>query len=918
MLRFCGKNLVEQNELLKVDIAEEHLVFDKNIWESGRQYYKRNGYHDVTRTQLVPIWNTHGELLCYGWQDNEANRELRMIKELRRNEFWLQFGDIYPKIKEVMVWGCNELAFYFVRYLKKLGFPVLVYGKYWEYLGYKSVSDMDVDDEEKMIVYAESILPSRSDLFQRMLRSVSPNFECIDKIYEANILAGNIEIVGGVKWLLGNLHGRDVIIQGTDEKAQDIYDFLYSYGIEIKCFAASSDGYRKEPKVILGKNVLTISEILHNDMDVIIIGTHGNNSAWGNRYVELYDYYGYERNRNFFLFSDYADIPNSNLIHILRGKSIFLTGDARLCTILAQYLMEVEKEDIRIQYERTLREGMIPEGELVFSVFLWYGQNAADSKTLALGKSLNSIPYSNYFSRITVFAIIDQYRNKDTAKYCLEAIVPKGILLNVTYGYSGNIFFHGILDGHPDILLLRYDMFSNNLFVYCIRLSIEKAENILSVFELMLKEEMSESDFLESFPFWSKFKKSMERWLARQERFTSQELFVLFHIGYAEMMSENQISDMSQKVIYFDPHWIDPEERVIIAQWLESKVLNGQIISIRRDNVVRLCSLLSYVKNTLKYESQILAHVMIYNMISEFMDINVQGEVLRYFDKFEVRFEDLKLHPKEEIVKICERMEIPWMDSMLHTTEQGKPSSMGVIRDFDLKPVFNKHEDEWSEFDRFRICLISGPYQKEYGYSYEDCMKFSRLELEEMFLKEFLFQQKLTFDCTENQLAYCLWAYEAITWKLWNNRQHIVMGDIKPKFDLIEVGRTEKMLKEERELEKRKQIRKNREYFIKLIQQKEKMVIYGLGRDGEALWDCLDQSVKSRLVLCDKKADSKTYLFQQKSVIRPKELCTKYNDYKILVTSSRFYREISVELSRMGIGDDRIICNTIQFWEEQE
>lgn len=39
------------------------------------------------------------------------------------------------------------------------------------------------------------------------------------------------------------------------------------------------------------------------------------------------------------------------------------------------------------------------------------------------------------------------------------------------------------------------------------------------------------------------------------------------------------------------------------------------------------------------------------------------------------------------------------------------------------------------------LCLIDGPFQKEYGYSYVSCLEFSRRELQEMFLKEFRWEK---------------------------------------------------------------------------------------------------------------------------------------------------------------------------------
>lgn len=915
MLRFCGENLIKQSENLNVDIAEQYFVFSERIWQKGRDYFKHNGFHDVTKLQLIPVWDAQGTRICYGWQDIEANRELRMLKELGENRIALQFGDVFPQIREVVVCGCNELAYHFVQYLEKLHIPVSVKGKYWEYLGYKSIVNIDFDDGNKMIIQTEHILENKKDLFQRMIRSASPDFECIDKVYEANILKGTIKnIEGDLEWLFTKLKGKDVIIEGTDDRAQDTYDLIYSWGIDIKCFVSSYDVYKVEPSLLMGKRVLTIAEILDADTDAVFIEPYSKNSVWGNVYVELLDYYGYERNKNLFLISDYTDIPCSNLIHILKGKSVFLTGDQRLCEMLMQYLAEVEEGDIKLQYAKVLQKEMLTEQDVVCMVNIWYGQNTLERKEQVLDELPDFAVYTDYFSRVTVFVNIDQYRTRYTGAYHVKQIIPKGILLNDTYGYSGNIFLHGLLDGHPDILLLQYDTFSNNLFVYCIRLSIEKVENILNAFQLMLKEEMNESEFQEVFPFWNRFERSMKRWLSLEKKFTSEELFVIFHIAYTEMMSGEEITDVSRKVIYFDPHWVDPRERPVLAKWLESQVLNEKIITLCRDNTVWLCSLLNFVKNEMKYEDLMLAHVMVYNMLQNNMDIGIEKATFQHCENFKVRFEDLKLHPREELLKICNQIGIPWSDSMLHTTAWGKLSSMGAVRDFDLKPVFNKHEADWSEFDRFRLCIISSPYQKRYGYSYEDCSKFSRAELWEMFLKEFQFLQGLQFASAKEEAAYYLWAYESIRWKLWENRKHLIMDDIKIEFEPIEIGKTKKELK----LENQQIIKEERERLVKMVKCKEKLVLYGLGKDGAVLWDCLNESVYSRLVLCDKKADNETYHFCGKQVVRPEELCNRYRDYEILVTSSRFYREIKAELLHMGVESERIICNTIQLWEEDE
>ncbi len=342
-------------------------------------------------------------------------------------------------------------------------------------------------------------------------------------------------------------------------------------------------------------------------------------------------------------------------------------------------------------------------------------------------------------------------------------------------------------------------------------------------------------------------------------------------------------------------------------------MINGQIITIRRDDIAWLCSCTNFSK--CRVESIKLANNIVKWMVQDNIDVGIKQEDLQFFEKFDARFEDLKLHSEEELLKICERMGIPWSDTMRHTTCEGKASRMGAIRDFDLKPVFNKHEDEWSEFDRFRLFLISSPYQKKYGYPYEDCMKFSRAEQWEFFLKEFRFQQGLQFESTESKAAYYLWVYEFIRQKLWENRKHAIMDDIEPVFKPIEIGKSEEESKKELKAEKQGQIKTNREQFVELIKCKEKLVLYGLGADGIALWECLDETLRLCLVLCDKKAKSETYYFQGKRVVSPDELCTVYKDYEILITSSRFYREIYMELTDKGIDADRLICNRVPFCE---
>lgn len=91
MLRFCEKEFVNLGDM-ETAIAEERVRMDKDIWQNCRQYFRKQFSDDAAVRGLMPITDGNGEILCYGWQDGEANRELRMIKELAQDSKALQGG----------------------------------------------------------------------------------------------------------------------------------------------------------------------------------------------------------------------------------------------------------------------------------------------------------------------------------------------------------------------------------------------------------------------------------------------------------------------------------------------------------------------------------------------------------------------------------------------------------------------------------------------------------------------------------------------------------------------------------------------------------------------------------------------------------------------------------------------------------
>ena len=68
-----------------------------------------------------------------------------------------------------------------------------------------------------------------------------------------------------------------------------------------------------------------------------------------------------------------------------------------------------------------------------------------------------------------------------------------------------------------------------------------------------------------------------------------------------------------------------------------------------------------------------------------------------------------------------------------------------------------------------RLCLIDGPFQKEYGYPYVSCLDFTRRELQEMFLKEFRWEKLQEMEKGEDKIG--IWQMqERFRYLLWQIR----------------------------------------------------------------------------------------------------------------------------------------------------
>lgn len=304
-------------------IRTEYLVLDENIWRNAREYCKRHPYSGTK--YLIPVLNKDNQLFCFAYEDLDANREIRMLRELTELPDALQFTDIYPEYKCVKMHEFNELAFYFAKYLEKLGITVQVTGNMWQifFEGQKC----DSPDYECLTIYAEGIDKKEHSWKKNLLRSVSVEFEYIDQIYEENLKRGYIKDADGdYENLVAKLNGMEpIVIFGTDIAAQDAYSHLMQMGIEANCFVSDGKGIYKDR--LLGKPILKLQEVTAKyGNKVIFIECHEKNSAWGIGLfgINYLDYLGYERNKRFYCLKDYMQLQGNSLKSVLKERKVVL------------------------------------------------------------------------------------------------------------------------------------------------------------------------------------------------------------------------------------------------------------------------------------------------------------------------------------------------------------------------------------------------------------------------------------------------------------------------------------------------------------------------------------------------------------------------------------------------------------------
>lgn len=757
-------------------VLRKCVVWDEHIWENARLFFA-HFVSMLNEHMFLPIVNEQRRLICFAYEDIHANREIRMLRELMEQPDALKFSDIYPDVTCIKIYEFNELAYFFAKYLEQQDIPVQVVGDMWK--GFFEGKECEALDYSCMSLYAEGVGGKSPNWVENLLKSVCVEFECVDKIYEANIRKGIIKNTKG-DWE-GNvkeyLQGKKIAIMGTDLTAQDIYDFLQMHGIETYCFIDERAGEQEHR--LFGEKICTSLELMGEcGEDIVFIDGQYKNSAWGNRVSDYYDYIGYERNKSYFMLRDYVDVPRSGLKHTLADSEIVLIGDPLPCERVREYLCEkVLTSRMDPVYANILPEeneplpdmpiidiGDIHEGMVCLLVFPEFADDTIlrfswekKNRMISCLKKRGIHNFTDYFSYTISF--VDIAKELDT-KHMRQCLKPKMNMIGSIEAHNGNIFFHGLLDNHPSIMLTDYNAFSKNIFWVSVCLANREPKEMLPLLYRVFPAEWR-GKVLEN-P--EAFHKKAEQLLKDGEKYTSQELFVIFHIAYMYMYGKD-ITDVGDRMIYWEPHCVDTDVVEEFSQWLGVAGLRCSIVNVVRNICIRNGSVMrDYVHN--KW-GKLIGLVAI-------AALNLEKKDYASCRRYVVRFEDIKCSPRETLQNLCSEWEIPWSETLLEVTQHGErwgyDNGEKMVYDFDLTPVYNRYEEYFSETDRFRISLINAPWQKKYRYPYVDVSEFSQRELQEIFLKEFRFDKYRGSGDEKERLDDKIWEMNEIRDRIWENR----------------------------------------------------------------------------------------------------------------------------------------------------
>ncbi|MBO6291096.1 MAG: hypothetical protein J6N51_02380 [Selenomonas sp.] len=330
------------------------------------------------------------------------------------------------------------------------------------------------------------------------------------------------------------------------------------------------------------------------------------------------------------------------------------------------------------------------------------------------------------------------------------------IIHAIPRGFSGSDFFNMILDSHPSLLTIGWHglpTFAALWQVFCedknVNDAIEHLRNPKDKKELSLRDinlsNMLKYHYKERM---EPFLKELSNYLQLDEKYPMIDWFKAFYLSSNSIIGRKFVQRMAP-AIFYDEHGMNQlqvkNDFGISEKNLKLELIGGFKYKHRAGVVRHPVSRFGCQNNSLMSQGKInVKGSWRTNPLAAIKAYAKGGTYGRYlkekdselFISRQVRFEDLKLYPKETTVKLCEFLRIPWSETCLHITTNGEESGkVDGTKGFDVTPVYKKHLEYLSTLDYYRIELLNYKNFDVWGYKpkYYDGTKYTAEELEKLF-----------------------------------------------------------------------------------------------------------------------------------------------------------------------------------------
>ncbi|HBI59634.1 MAG TPA: hypothetical protein DDY31_00225, partial [Lachnospiraceae bacterium] len=376
------------------------------------------------------------------------------------------------------------------------------------------------------------------------------------------------------------------------------------------------------------------------------------------------------------------------------------------------------------------------------------GMPEKDEDLVQILQSHGISSFSRFFERKPLYCEELAIDNKQSVSQSIVQV--KKVLLLKASAMSGSSLVAFVLGLHPNILSLGLNEWEVNIWHIVKKAAMAAGGNLAEII-------IGEINFyyqamgMDDIGWLKDYQKILGQYFQEGKKYSEKELFLLIHLAYYELLHGVPLE--GEAVIYLDPHANEPMRDSILT-WLEQMGFEIIILELIRTPFMRLGS-------SIKWQSKILDPCQILGLLYSISGETVYEKELGH-QLVRIRFEDLKMYPRQIWGKLCEILGIPWSDTLFETIQaEEKKKSVYIVNGdritgYNLTPVYYTYDEFFDAFDKFRLDLIFREKSKAYGYSYVDKSKYpmSLEKLGKLFELPFCFEKILCFGSERERERY--------------------------------------------------------------------------------------------------------------------------------------------------------------------